>query len=159
MFPSGDHGADWFRPMVRYLGWSMVLHLVWEVAQLPLFTIWTTATLGQKAFAVVHCTAGDVMIAGVCLLVALLLFGWHSWPKTATVVVFAASLALGVGYTMYSEWLNTSVRASWAYSELMPVLPVLGTGLSPLLQWIMVPMLGMWAALGHAPWRRASSQT
>jgi len=32
-----------------------------------------------------------------------------------------------------------TVRQSWAYSPLMPVLPVTGTGLAPLLQWIVVP--------------------
>ena len=59
----------------------------------------------------------------------------------------AATLAIGVGYTVYSEWLNTTVRKAWAYSELMPTLPMLGTGLSPLLQWLIVPIFGfaaMW---------------
>jgi hypothetical protein len=33
------------------------------------------------------------------------------------------------------------VRASWAYSDWMPVIPIAGLsiGLSPLLQWIVVP--------------------
>ena len=152
MARSDEKRADWVSVPVRYLFWSIWVHLVWEIAQLPLFTIWTTGTLGQKAFAVVHCTGGDAMIAGFALLVALILFGRPSWPESSTVAVYAASLALGIGYTIYSEWLNTSVRAAWAYSELMPVLPGLGTGLSPLLQWLVVPTLAMWVALGHAPW-------
>jgi len=53
--------------------------------------------------------------------------------------VFAAELAGDVAYTIFSEWLNTAVRQSWAYSPLMPVLPIMGTGLAPLLQWIVVP--------------------
>jgi hypothetical protein len=53
--------------------------------------------------------------------------------------VFAAVLAGGVAYTIYSEWLDTTVRQSWAYSPLMPVLPITGTGMAPLLQWIVVP--------------------
>ena len=53
--------------------------------------------------------------------------------------MFAAVLAGGVAYPIYSEWLNMTVRQSWAYSSLMPVLPVTGTGLAPLLQWIVVP--------------------
>ena len=42
---------------------------------------------------------------------------------------------------MFSEWLNVVVRASWAYSEWMPVIALAGQkfGLSPLLQWIVVP--------------------
>jgi hypothetical protein len=146
--------TNWAQAFRHYLGVSIAANLVWEILQLPLFAIWTTGTMGQKAFAVVHCTGGDAMIAGFALVSALILFGRPAWPNSATATVYAASLALGIGYTIYSEWLNTSVRATWAYSELMPVLPVLGTGVSPLLQWLVVPTLAMWVALGHAPWMR-----
>ena len=47
----------------------------------------------------------------------------------------------GLCYTIYSEWLNTVVRESWEYSTLMPVLPPLGTGLTPVLQWIIIPVV------------------
>lgn len=146
--------TNWVQALRRYLCASIAANLVWEILQLPLFTIWKTGTIGQKAFAVVHCTGGDAMIAGFALVSALILFGRPAWPNRATAAVYAASLVLGIGYTIYSEWLNTSVRASWAYSELMPILPVLGTGVSPLLQWLVVPTLAMWVALGHAPWLR-----
>jgi len=56
----------------------------------------------------------------------------------------ADGTALGAAYTVYSEWLNTGVRMAWAYSELMPVVPGIGTGLSPLLQWLVLPPLGLW---------------
>ncbi len=58
-----EPGLDWIRALRRYLVASAGLHLVWEVAQLPLYTIWSTGTLKQQAFAVLHCTIGDVMIA------------------------------------------------------------------------------------------------
>jgi hypothetical protein len=105
------------------------------VLQLPLYTAWTTGTRKQQAFAVVHCTVGDAMIAGLPLLVALALFARTPWPSGSAARVYAASLAFGVGYTIY-EWLNTGVRRSWAYSGLMPVVPVIGTGLAPLMQWL-----------------------
>jgi hypothetical protein len=60
--------------------------------------------------------------------------------------VAAAAVALGVGYTVFSEWLNTAVRSGWAYSDLMPVVPILGTGLSPLAQWLVVPLAAFWWA-------------
>ncbi len=43
------------------------------------------------------------------------------------------------GYTVYSEWLNVYVKGTWAYSDLMPIVPGLEVGLSPLIQWIVVP--------------------
>jgi hypothetical protein len=42
------------------------------------------------------------------------------------------TVAAGVAYTIFNEWLNTQVRANLAYTELVPTLPVTGTGLSPL---------------------------
>jgi len=55
-------------------------------------------------------------------------------------------VTLGLAYTFYSEWRNVVVRGSWAYSNLMPVIPALETGLSPLLQWLIVPIVGLaWA--------------
>ena len=144
--------SDWPRALRRYLGVSLTAHLLWEFVQLPLYTIWTTGTGKQRAFAVLHCTAGDAMIAGLSLLVALAVFARRAWPSTGVLRVYVASLTLGVVYTIYSEWLNTSVRGSWAYSDLMPVVPAIGTGLAPLMQWLLVPTLAQWIAVGRAPW-------
>jgi hypothetical protein len=139
----------------RYLGASLVAHLVWETLQLPLYTLWSTDTVRQQVFAVVHCTIGDVLIAGLSLMAALAPFAGQSWPRTGAAPVFTASLALGIGYTVFSEWLNVEVRASWAYSGLMPIVPVMGTGLAPLLQWLVVPTCALWCAMGRRPWRDA----
>ena len=126
--------------MRRYLAVIVVGNLVWEAAQMPLYTLWRTGSAQEIAFAVVHCTGGDVLIAAVSLLGSLLLFGAGSWPRSRFMSVAAPTVALGLGYTIYSEHLNTASQA-WTYSELMPVLPGLGTGLAPLAQWLVVPLL------------------
>jgi hypothetical protein len=105
------------------------------------YTIWTTGTAREQALAVVHCTGGDMLIAAASLLAALLLIGTREWPARGFGRVAVVAIILGVAYTAFSEWLNVSVRGSWAYSEWMPVIP-LGSariGLSPLAQWIIVP--------------------
>jgi hypothetical protein len=132
----------WLGALRVYLGTTVMAHLIWEVAQLPLYTIWSTGSPRGIAFAVFHCTAGDLMIATLSLVAALVCFGGLAWPRERFIPVVAATLVIGIGYTVYSEWLNTTVRKTWAYSELMPTLPILGTGLSPLLQWLVVPMIG-----------------
>lgn len=144
--------SDWPRALRWYLGGSLVAHLVWEMLQLPLYKLWTKGTLREQSFAVIHCTVGDAMIAGLSLLMALAIVGRPNWPNSGTRPVWLLTLLLGVGYTIYSEWLNVSVRGSWTYSDLMPTLPVLGTGLAPLFQWIVVPTLAMWLAIGRVPW-------
>jgi len=145
--------SDWPLVLRWYLGVSIAAHLAWEVLQLPLYTLWSTGTPRQQAFAILHCTLGDAMIAGLALLVALSLFAGPSWPSVGARRVYMVSLVLGVAYTIYSEWMNVSVRGSWSYAELMPVIPLLGTGVTPLLQWIVVPTTALWIAFGRAPWR------
>ena len=143
--------TDWVYALPAYLGASIAAHLMWEVLQLPLYTIWTTATREQLAFALLHCTAGDTIIAGLSLLAALTLFGFSAWPSANATRVYCATLVLGAGYTVFSEWLNTGVRGTWAYSDLMPVVPLLGTGIAPLLQWLVVPTLAFWFAFHRIP--------
>ena len=125
-----------------YLSVMAIANLFWETFQLPLYTIWLNSRTQDIAFAVVHCTVGDIMIAGLSLLAALVVLGARTWPAERFVPVIALTILIGTAYTVFSEWLNTSVRKSWTYSDLMPIVPWIGTGLSPLLQWFVVPALG-----------------
>ena len=115
-----------YRLLRNYLGFSLVGHLIWETLQLPLYTLWTTGTGQQKAFAIAHCTVGDVLIAAASVLAAWAVFARSRGANAGVAPVWAASLALGLGYTFFSEWLNTGVRANWTYSDLMPVVPLIG---------------------------------
>ena len=135
--------SNWLRGIKAYLGMTAVANLLWEALQLPLYTIWTTGTAHEIAFAVVHCTGGDVLIALSALTLALIAVGTKSWPADSHRWVMLVTLALGVGYTIFSEWLNVIVRSSWTYSPLMPVVPILNVGLSPLLQWTVVPFVAL----------------
>ena len=151
--------TDDHRPIAlrRYLGASAVLHLVWEALQLPLYTIWSEP-LAKQAFAILHCTIGDLMIAGLSLLAAFAVVGSADWPRFGARPVWLITLLFGVGYTVYSEWLNVNVRGSWAYSSWMPTLPIVGTGVAPVLQWLVVPTLVQRAAVGRWPWDRPNAQ-
>src|SRR3546814_8869398 len=77
---------------------------------------------------------------------ALGLVGSGNWPGQRYVRAAAIAIAFGLAYTIFSEWLNIVVRESWAYSDLMPVIPLIDTGLSPVTQWIVIPTVGFWWA-------------
>jgi hypothetical protein len=131
----------WIRALSVYLTAVAVLNLIWETAQLPLYTIWQTRTFRTQAFAIVHCTIGDVIIALCALTGALVATGDGEWPQKRFRRVALLAILVGLAYTVFSEWLNVVVRASWAYSDLMPVVTGFGlrVGLSPLLQWLVIP--------------------
>ena len=127
----------------RYLLVITIGNLVWEAVHLPLYTIWVAGSWPQTVLAWGHCTLGDVLIGAAALCGALLLCRMPNWPIGAHQQVAAATVILAVIYTIFSEWLNVEVRHSWAYRDIMPTLPWLGTGLSPVLQWIVVPLLAL----------------
>ena len=140
-----------------YLPWLGGLNLVWETAQLPLYTLWTEASAGTIAFSVAHCTAGDIAIGAAALIMVLILTRegalarWR-WRRIAVWTALA-----GVAYTVFSEWSNTAILGSWAYSGLMPTLKVAGVdiGLSPPMQWLVLPPLALY--LAGKSWRPRSA--
>ena len=144
--PEPVRSDGWLSALRRYLATTIVLNLFWESVQLPLYTIWQEGTFREKALAVLHCTAGDLIIALSILVCGLVTAGDPTWPGRRRGRIAALTLVGGLAYTVFSEWFNIEVRRSWAYSNLMPTLPPLGTGLSPILQWLVVPTLALWAA-------------
>ena len=133
--------------LLGYLPWLAGLSLAWEIVQLPLYTIWSDAP-AYRVFAVAHCTVGDLLVGLAALGTALIVLRAGPLANWRWVRITAITTLAGVGYTFFSEWMNTSVRQSWEYSQLMPTLEVAGfaIGLSPLAQWLVLPPLALWLA-------------
>ena len=147
--------AQWYRDrdarfliVAGYLPWLAALNLAWEAAHVSLYTLWNEAEASYVAFSVVHCTAGDVMIGAAALVLALI-FGqekslarWQ-WRRIAALTALA-----GTAYTIFSEWMNTTVSGAWTYAEAMPTLELasLEIGASPLAQWLLLPPLALYIA-------------
>jgi hypothetical protein len=124
---------------IRYLALTGSLNLIWEVVQIPLYTLSANPDKAAILYAIGHCTLGDVLIASCTLTLGLVSASrCHSWP-TRYWVTCVVSISTGVAYTVLSEWYNTTVLRSWAYSDLMP--QVWGIGISPVAQWVFVPAL------------------
>jgi len=137
----------------RYFLLMVPASVAWEFAQMPLYTLWETGTRAEIVFAALHCSVGDWLIAAGSLALAAALAGGRTWPHQHYARVAALAVALGLAYTIFSEWLNIEVRQSWAYRDAMPRLPLLGTGLSPVLQWLILPTAGFWLLARPRPCR------
>ena len=116
---------------------ALALNLAWELAQLPLYTLDHDADRGYVLRSLLHCTAGDVLIALGSYLVAALGVRDARWPLTKPLGGICLATAAGLAYTAASEAVNVYVLGSWAYREAMPRL--LGIGVSPLAQWLLLP--------------------
>jgi hypothetical protein len=138
-------------PLKRLLGWAglaFVLHVLWEIGQLPFYQL--PPDLGFRAYAVLHCTLGDVLISTLTFSgTAALMRSWD-WPIRAPWRGGIPMVTAGVVYTGFSEWHNVYHMAHWTYAPAMPL--VAGIGLTPLLQWLLVPSLML--AIVHRHWAR-----
>ena len=121
-------------------------HAVWEVLQLPLLTLWYEAPAKQIAFATFHCLGGDLAIATSVLIGAIVLSGRPGWPGESARAVSGWAWAFGLAYTAWSEYSNAILRRTRIYNDAMPLIPGLEIGLTPMLQWVVVPALALFAA-------------
>lgn len=91
-----DNRNGWLVALRVYLLVSIAAHFLWEIGHLPFYTLWAEGTFAEKAFAVVHCTAGDMIIAIVSLIMAVALIGNGGWPLQRFRPVGALTLFFGV---------------------------------------------------------------
>ena len=126
-------------PLMMWVLVSSAANLAWEFAQLPLYTLYADPDAGKIIRYVLHCTAGDVLIAFVAYALTAFALGNWSWPLRNPLRGIVLATTLGLAYTAASEWYNVYLEAAWAYSERMPL--VFGIGLAPLLQWLLIPPL------------------
>jgi hypothetical protein len=126
--------------MARAGLWSalaFVLNLMWEIAQVRLYTIWTAADGMSVAWALFHCSLGDVAITLAMFALAGRVLRCADWPAsrpwTGGVIVVIGAMA----FTVWSEWYNVYRAGNWGYTASMPM--IFGMGLSPLLQWLILP--------------------
>jgi hypothetical protein len=68
-------GDDWLCALRRYLAVSALGNAAWEIAHLPLYTIWNQGTSRDNLVAVSHCTAGDIVIAVTAWTFAVIVAG------------------------------------------------------------------------------------
>jgi hypothetical protein len=141
--------ARWFAnlpstPEFNVLVFSFLINLAWELWQVTFFQGMAEQPHGAGAKACTQATFGDAGIALAAFWVTAFFARTRSWimqPSKSDIAIF---IGVGLVATIIFETLATGVLERWAYSDAMPRLPVLGTGLLPLLQWLALPPLVLW---------------
>lgn len=129
---------DW--PELRLAAFALPVQLAWEWGQMPLYKAWGSEPLPTLAGYALHCTAGDLMILlGSYWMTSLITGSRRFWRSS--IRYSAIFVSFGLVYTVGSEWINVYALHRWDYSSAMPVTPWLGIGLSPLIQWAVLPPL------------------
>ena len=136
--------------MVLVFGlFTFLFQFAWEVLQLPFYKEMAAMNHWEGTLVCLRATGGDLMIA----LAAFAAGVWWSkrldWmldPAREVVVIYVMA---GLLITIAFEWYAVFWANRWAYSELMPVIPVLRVGLTPILQWLVLPPITLYFVHWH----------
>jgi len=120
-----------------WLALAFVFNLIWEIGHISLYTLWREAAPPVIAWSIFHCTMGDVVIALVVFAFAAIVLWRTDWPTSHPWSGGALVVVAALVFTAQSEWYNVYRSGAWGYTSSMPT--ILGVGLSPLLQWLIVP--------------------
>ncbi len=126
---------------------TFVLNFLWEMLQAPLFDGMAQAPHGFAVRICLVATFGDIAIALFAYLAAVLVGGrrWIRSPELGPTAVF---LAVGLAVTVTYELIATRLLVRYEYSAAMPT--ILGIGLAPIAQWIVIPLLVIGAVRDRA---------
>ena len=117
---------------------SFLLNFAWELIQIPLYKD-SFYSIGHIAFCALASLADAIMVL-------LLYFGFaaifrnlfwiehQKWNRIVMVILIG-----GTGAVL-AEIRHLSI-GTWAYSGLMPIIPVINVGISPVLQFMVLPLL------------------
>lgn len=133
-------------PELNVVVFALLLNFPWEILQAPLFEQMADAPHWEAIKTCSRATLGDAAIMLAAYWAVAATRGNRNWiarPDTASVLLFAAlgelTTAIIERLALAGFWLE-----SWTYSAAMPTLPGIGVGLSPLLQWLVLPLLVVW---------------
>jgi hypothetical protein len=129
---------------VNVVIFAFLLNFVWEFWQIPFFHGLSSAPHWETTKFCSLASAGDAVIALVSFWAVAAVARTRVWVLQPSAVQVALFTMVGVVITVIGEWLATDMMGWWVYAERMPTLPLLGTGLLPLSQWIILPPLVVW---------------
>ncbi len=149
-------GIHWRNPLltVRAPEWvfafyALLVHFFWEMMQTPFFQEMPAMAHWPATLFCLRATVGDVAITLVAYLMVAVVErdrGWFIEPvKGAVALYLGVGLVLTAGLEVHAVyWAHR-----WAYSPVMPIVPGLGIGLVPVVQWIVVPMVVLFVVRRH----------
>lgn len=122
---------------------AFLLNAVWEILQIPLY-VEGVYTWSHILFCLLASVADAIMVL-------LIYFGFGMIYKNAlwiqnlnTSRIAFLVLAGGIG-AILAETRHLSI-GTWSYAESMPIIPIVNVGLSPVLQFMILPLLIYWVA-------------
>lgn len=136
--------------IVRLLVIALPLYFVWEMLQAPAFT-GMPAGWGAATTVCAVATLGDGVIVLGVFGIAALVFGEMRWFIPPQIGRYTAMVLVGIAVQVMVEWVMVYWLQRWNYGPRQPIVPLLGIGILPILQPVVLLPLGLVAL---ARWER-----
>jgi hypothetical protein len=121
------------------------LNWAWEMAQMRAFAEMAERPWRATVWPCTLASLGDVVATLAVCGVGSLAAGQLRWGASGRWNVYASAALLGAAWAAAFEWFSRAT-GRWTYTDRMPVVPVLGVGLWPLLQLALLVPAALWVA-------------
>jgi hypothetical protein len=138
-------------PELNIAIFSFLLNFLWEMQQMPFFQISSEFSCLDTIRNCTLATIGDVGISLTAFWVVAVASKSRQWFRQLHWWQLSSFVLVGIVITVMFEALATGVLDIWKYGEIMPILPFFGTGLLPLLQWLLIPPIIVWFVKRQLP--------
>jgi len=115
---------------------GFILNLVWENAQAPLFNGYQNFV--QHFIPCFRATIGDAIIIFLFYEFYSFWYKNRDWIARMKIGQIVALMVIGAVLAVFMEW-GALASGRWSYGEFMPVIPILGVGLLPVFQMVLLP--------------------
>lgn len=134
-------------PEFNFFIFGVLLNFPWEFLQVPFFKGLPKSGHWEGIITCTRATVGDALITLIAFWAMTAIWRDRWWFMRANALQVTVFAGIGLLITVVLEHLATrSTHAlwGWRYSDIMPVVPGIGVGLTPLLQWLVLPPLVVW---------------
>ena len=118
---------------------AFLLNFAWEVLQGPLYEGYVY-DIQHISFCALAAVADAIMVLLLYLGFALVYNKNPFWAHKLTILRIAVVVMAGGIGAILIEMRHLS-EGNWAYAESMPIIPIVNVGLSPVLQFMVLPVL------------------
>lgn len=122
---------------------AFALNWLWEMIQMPAFVEMAELSWAETALPCARAALGDVVMTLSIYAVGALASGNIRWGLGRRWNVYLTGVILGAVFATAFE-LYSQATDRWTYNDLMPIVPVLGVGMWPFLQ-LMLLVPASWA--------------
>jgi hypothetical protein len=131
-------------PELNVVIFGFLLNFPWEFLQVPLYKGMAAAPHWEASKFCTQAALGDAGVMLVAYWLVAITVRSRYWVVSPSMRAALGFVACDVAISVAIETLAIGQFGRWAYTESMPIVPLLSVGLLPFLQWILLTPTALW---------------